>query len=367
MAQASQTPGAIRLDVGDPDFPTPVHILEAAARAALEGFTHYGPASGLPSLRALIAEKVTARNRFPCSPEQVVVTSGGCGALFLCFLVLLDPGDEILIPDPGWSHYVPMALAVSAAPVRYRLDRAAGFQPDLDGLERRAGPRTRAVVINSPANPTGAVLSRDALAGVLDLAARRGLWVVADECYDELVLDGEHVSAAAVGERERVVTVFSLSKTYAMTGWRVGYAVAPPGLARLLALAQEPVLSCPSTVAQKAAEAALAGPQYVVGEMREAYRRRRDLVLAALDDRGLSYARPRAAFYTMVDVERGGLSPQDFARRLLAEKRVAVVPGSAFGPGGEGMVRLSLTTSEELLAEAVARLAEEIASLTRAA
>lgn len=203
MARASEIPDALRLDIGDPDFPTPAHIVEAPVRGAAEGFTHYGLASGLPSLRALIADKVAARNRLPCSPEQVVVTTGACGALFLRFLVLLDPGDEILIPDPGWSHYVPMALAVSAAPVRYRLDRAAGFQPDLDELERRTGPRTRAVVINSPANPTGAVLSRDALEGVLDLAARRGLWVVADECYDELVLDGEHVSAAAVGERER--------------------------------------------------------------------------------------------------------------------------------------------------------------------
>ncbi len=367
MALASQVGDAIRLDIGDPDFPTPAHVVEAALRAASQGFTHYGPSAGLPSLRALLAEKVRARNRLPCLPEQVVVTSGGCGALFLSFLALLDPGEEVLVPDPGWSHYVPMAVAVGARPVHYPLDRASGFQPDPDALRRLMGRKARAIVVNSPANPTGSLLSPESLARVLELASERGVWIISDECYEELVLEGEHVSAAGVGHYDRVVTVFSFSKTYAMTGWRVGYAVAPPEVAQALAHLQEPVLSCPSTVAQKAAEAALQGPQDVVLAMREAYRRRRDALLAALDGRGVAYERPRGTFYAMVDVARGGLPSQELARRLLAEERVAVVPGSAFGPGGEGMVRVALTAPEERLREAADRIARMLDSLAEAA
>jgi aspartate aminotransferase len=363
MELAARTEGAVRLDVGDPDFDTPAHIVEAAARAAAEGFTHYGPSAGLPSLRALIAEKVALRNGFSCSPGEVVVTSGGCGAFFVTFLALLDAGDEVLVPDPGWSHYVPMALAIGAVPVGYPLDAASGFEPRADDVERLVGPRTRAVVLNSPGNPTGAVLSRERIAAVLDVAARHGLWVVSDECYDELVLEGEHVSAAAVAEAERIVSIFTFSKTYAMTGWRIGYAVAPAALATLLALAQEPVVSCPSTVAQKAAEAALTGPREPVEEMRRAYRRRRDLALAALEAHSIPHVRPKGAFYAMVDVTASGLRSVDFARRLLAEDGVAVVPGSAFGSVGEGMVRVSLAAPDDAVATGVERLA---AALERA-
>lgn len=196
MARAAQAPGAIRLDIGDPDFPTPAHVVDAACRAAAAGDTHYGPAQGLPSLRALIAEKVASRNGFSCREDQVVVTAGGCGALFLCFLALLDPGDTVLVPDPGWSHYVPMAFAVGALPVRYPLERGEGFQPDLEALEALIDARTRAIVINSPANPTGALLERQTLLQLVEMADKNDVWLVSDECYDELVLEGEHVSAA---------------------------------------------------------------------------------------------------------------------------------------------------------------------------
>jgi aspartate/methionine/tyrosine aminotransferase len=357
MDLALGTAGALRLDVGDPDFPTPAHIAAAAARAAADGFTHYGPSAGLGSLRELAAAKVEERNGFACSPDQVVVTTGGCGALFATFLALLDPGDEVLIPDPGWTHYVPMARAVSAVPMPYRLERAEGFEPDFDALRKRIGKRSRLIVINSPGNPTGAVFSRETVVSVLELAQKYGLWVVADECYDELVLEGAHVSARAVGDAEHVVSVFSFSKTYAMTGWRVGYLVAPRALAPVLAHVQEPVVSCPSTVAQKAAEAALAGPQEPVAWMRAAYRRRRDIALERLGSYGISCVRPRGAFYVMVDVSNAAEPSESFARRLLEERRVAVVPGSAFGEGGEGMVRVSLAASDDAVETGVERLA----------
>ena len=360
MELALANPGAIRLDVGDPDFDTPAHIIEATARAAREGFTHYGPSSGLLSVRELAAAKVAAVNGIDCLPEQVVVTVGGSGAIFATLLALLDPGEEVLLPDPAWPNYLALAGAAGVVPVRYALDARRGFEPDVEELERRIGPRTRAIVVNSPGNPTGAVFSRPALAALLETAARRGLWVVSDECYDELVLEGEHVSTAALGDSDRIVSVFSFSKTYAMTGWRLGYAVAPRTVAPLIALAQEAILSCPSTLAQKGAEAALTGPREPVETMRAAYRRRRDRALDLLDAHRVRYVRPRGAFYLMVDVVQAGVASRDFARRLLLEEGVAVVPGSAFGPAGEGMVRVSLAASEESLATGLERLARAL-------
>lgn len=367
MELALRTEGAVRLDIGDPDFDTPAHIVEAAARAAHEGFTHYGPASGLPTLRDYVAVKVERVNGIECSPEQVVVTVGGAGAIFVTLLALLEPGDEVLVPDPGWPNYLSLAAAAGGVTVPYRLDATHGFEPDVEALEGRIGPRTKAIFVNSPGNPTGAVFSAPVLSALLEIAGRHGLWVVSDECYDELVLEGEHVSIATLGGSEHVVTVFSFSKTYAMTGWRVGYAVAPREVAPLIALAQEGVVSCPSTVAQKGAEAALLGPREPVEAMRAAYRSRRDLALARLDAYGIPYGRPRGAFYLMVDVTRSQEPSRDFAMRLLLDERVAVVPGSAFGPAGEGMVRLSLAASEPSIATGIDRLADALERAPKAA
>jgi len=354
MALALELPDAIRLEIGDPDFATPAHIVDAAAEAARAGFTHYGPSAGLPTLRALIAGKVASRTGVACAPEQVVVTTGACGALHASLHALLDPGDEVLVPDPGWTTLVPMAVSAGVEPVPYRLDPARGFALDADAVAARIGPRTRAIVVNSPGNPTGAVASRAELERVLELARAHDLWVVSDECYEDLVFEGEHVSPAALGDPDRVIAVYSFSKSYAMTGWRVGYAVAPAEVAPLLAEAQEPVVSSASTVSQKAAEAALTGPQDVVAEMRDVYRRRRDAALARLDAAGVGYVRPGGAFYLMVDVARAG---DAFAHRLLLERRVAVVPGAAFGDAGRGFVRISLAAPDDALDAGLDRLA----------
>ena len=367
MELALQLRDVVRLEIGDPDFPTPPHIVEAAARASREGFTHYSPGAGLAGLRELIAEKVRSRNGLACATDQVVVTTGACGGLYSTFLALLDAGDEVLVPDPGWTTLVPMALAAGATPVPYSLDRSRAFALDVDAIAERIGGRTRAVVVNSPGNPTGAVLPRATFEALLALVERHDLWLVSDECYEDIVFEQEHVSPASLDDSGRVVSVFSFSKSYAMTGWRVGYVVSRPDVARALVKAQEPVVSCASTISQKAAEAALLGPRDVVIEMRDAYRRRRDVALDRLDAAGVGYARPGGAFYVMVDVSSAGDSSASFALRLLREHRVAVVPGSAFGANGEGTVRVSLAAAPETIALGLERLTGALRGTSTAA
>jgi len=364
LALARAVPDVLNLGVGDPNFVTPSHIIEAAAQAARDGFTKYPPSEGFASLRQLLAAKVKTRNGLDVTEEHVVVTSGGTGGLFTSLLVLADPGDEILLPDPGWANYPPMAHVLSARPVFYPLDPGRGWAPDLDALASRVTARSKVIVLTSPGNPTGGVHHAEDLTGVLELARRRDIWVISDESYDEIVFEGTHVSAAALGDADRVLTVFTLSKTYAMTGWRLGYVVAPPAVAASLGKAQEPVVGSTSSIAQKAGEAALTGPQDCVREMCDAYRTRRDLAAAVLDGADVGYVRPRGAFYLMVDVSAAGDSVT-FARTLLEREHVSVVPGSAFGPNGEGWVRVSLCIDPDVLSEGLRRLAHVVAGCSR--
>ena len=348
-ARASAIPGAINLALGDPDFVTPAHIVDAARDAALAGFTKYTLPAGLSSLREHLAEKLHRRNGLERSPAEIVVTAGACGALFTTMLALLEPGDEVLLPDPGWPNYPPIVEAVGCRVAYYPLDLRAGGLPDLGALEARITPAARAIVVNSPGNPTGAVFDPRPL---LEVADRHRLLVVSDEAYEDVVFEGEHTSLAG----DRVVSIFSFSKSYAMTGWRVGYAVAPDAdVAARIARAQEAVTWSVSSVSQKAAEAALLGPQECVAEMCDAYRARRDAALARLDAARVDYVRPSGAFYLMVDVSSAG-DDVDFAWRLLEEEHVAVVPGKAFGPTGAGYVRLSLSVAPDALAEGIERM-----------
>ena len=343
---AREVPDVIRLEVGDPDFITPAHIIEAAARAALEGYTGYPPSAGYPRLRELIAEKVTRRNHLPTTADQVVVTTGGGGGLFTTFLALLNPGDEVLVSDPVWSGYPAQIHLQNGVVTRFPLDRQSGFGLDPDAIERSITPRTKVLVINSPCNPTGAVYRAAELKRVVEIAERHDLWVISDECYDEIILEGEAVSLATLGARDRIITVFTFSKTYAMTGWRIGYVVTTPELAAVIGKIQEPVVASASSLSQKGAEAALLGPQDVVGKMVDSYRERRDLAMELLDGEGIGYVRPHGAFYLMVDTSPAGDS-LEFAQNLLREEHVGTVPGSAFGPGSEGMVRVSLASSKK--------------------
>jgi aspartate aminotransferase len=362
---AAATPGAIRLEVGQPDFRTPDHIVAAARRALDEGWHGYTPTAGLPSLRERLAGKLRRVNGIDVGPDGIVCGVGGVGVIAAAMAALLDPDDEVLLPDPGWPNYRLMLAAVHARAVRYPCPAALGFLPDLDRLEALITPRTRVLLVNSPNNPSGRVYPPEVMSGLGEVAGRHGLWVVSDECYDQIVFDGP---GAAPGMRahaggERVVSCFTFSKTYAMTGWRLGYAVAPPVVLDSMVKAIEGSASGTTTFVQKAAEAALDGPQDCVAEMVGAYRRRRDLAVDLLREAGLLTTAPEGAFYIMADVSASGLESRDFAKRLLAERQVAVAPAAAFGAVAAGAVRISLASSDEDLREGVGRLCELVTEL----
>lgn len=358
MDLAAGRPDVLHLEVGEPGFPTPPHVVEAAARAAADGYTKYTPNRGLPSLREAIRVKLAERNRIDAPVEDVIVTTGGVTAIWETLVVLVEPGQLVLIPDLAWPNYAMMATALGARIGLYPLVRACGFEPDLDALAALARRRdAKVVVVNSPGNPTGSVWSRETLERVLELACANDLYLLSDEVYDELVLRGEHWSPASAGENGRVVAVYSVSKTYAMTGWRIGYLVAPPEIAALVAKVQEPIVGCASSVAQKAAEAALTGPQDCVAEMRAAYRARRDAAVRALRRARMLGSEPDGAFYVLADVVDAVEDTAAFAQGLVAEHGVAVAPGVAFGPGGSGFLRLSYGAADsDALAGAVERM-----------
>jgi aspartate aminotransferase len=350
--------GVLHLEVGEPDFPTPAHIVEAGARAVRDGHTKYTANAGVQSLREAIAGRLAARNGIVAGPDAVVVTHGAVNALLTSLMVLVEPGDGVLVPDPGWPNYQMMATMLGAEAISYPLDREAGYEPDLGRLaELAARPGAKVLLVNSPGNPTGAVWSRETLREVVEIARDHGLYVLSDEVYEEIVFEGEHVSPARFDEDGRVLTVSAVSKTYAMTGWRIGWVATTPELAGLVAKTQEAIVACPNAMAQLAAEAAITGPQECVAEMRETYWRRRDAAVAGLGAAGLLVTEPRGAFYILADVSAATRDTTAFARSLVIDHGVAVAPGSTFGPGATELVRLSLASSTEVIEEGIARLA----------
>ena len=350
-------PGAIHLEMGEPDFPTPPHIIEAASIAAEKGHTKYTANAGIPELREAAAAKVRDRNGIEATMGQVVVTPGAIAALYGVMLALCDPGDQVLLPDPGWPNHGMICDLQGLVAARYPLPGGSEIERLPDVVEPLIKERTKVLLINSPSNPTGEVIPAETLDRLLELADRNDLWVVSDEVYDEIVFDGRSApSAAARSQSERVVSVFSFSKTYSMTGWRVGYAVAPTATAHHVIKTQEPITACVNAPAQMAALAALEGPQECVIEMRTAYERRRDEVTALLDRSGARYVHPDGAFYIWIDISAAGMSSGEFATRLLREKGVAVTPGVAFGPRSDSHVRVSLAAAMDQLREGVSRL-----------
>jgi len=350
------------LEVGEPSFTTPDHVIDAAMNAARAGFTKYGPNGGLVSLRELLAAKIAKVDGFEVDPDQVVVTPGGMNALSSTFMALIDPGDEVLIPTPGFPNMDQMVSLFGGVPVFYPLSADNGFLPDLAMLEKAVTAKTHLLFINTPSNPTGAVFPSGLMEGLADLCQRHDLWLLSDEVYDELILDEGigHTAAGRFDTDGRVVTVYSFSKVYAMTGWRVGYAVAPAGVASTLRKLQEPLVSCPSTVSQKAAEAALTGPRRPFDEMLEAYRRRRLAAVAASSAAGLTVVRPQGTLYMLLDVSSWARPSLDFALSLLEHQGVSVAPGSVFGPAGEGWVRISLAAEDAEIVEGIERIAAHL-------
>ncbi len=349
----------LHLEFGEPDFPTPAHIV-AAAEASLEReHQGYGPANGIVSLREAIAARVARVNDIEAAPDQIVVTAGGTGALMASLLVTCAPGDEVLVPDPAWAGYDGMLASAGARKVYYPLQPEQDWQPDLAAMEALVSPRTRVLLVNSPSNPGGAVFPRQVMASLVAFARQHDLWLLSDECYDEMLFEGEHVSPAALDHVDggsRVLTVGSCSKTYAMTGWRIGWVVAPPGLAPALGVVAAAQLNNLPLFVQRAAETALTGPQACVAAMRDSYRQRRDLAVEILRARALLEYVPHGAFYLLVQVARDIEPPAErpfdgvaFAERLIRERAIAVAPGVAFGPRTARHMRVSLASDAETL------------------
>jgi len=357
--EAIRRPGTIRLDVGQPDFPTPQHVKDAGKRAIDENKTFYTHTQGLLSLREKLVDKLARVNGIKATPEAIACGPGGVGAIAAMLAAVVEHGDEVLLPDPGWPNYRMMLPWLGARAAYYPCPPSAGFQPDLEALERLITARTKVLVVNSPNNPTGAVYPAETIAAMVEIAQRNNLWLLSDECYDQIVLDGAWTSPARIAPGDpRIATAFTFSKTYAMTGWRLGYLTGSEELIDTVTKVLESSSSCTSTITQVAAEAALAGPQECVAEMVSAYRRRRDLVVEILQDAELLISRPNGAFYIMADVSPAGLPARELAFALLRERGVSVAPGTAFGQEAAGAVRISLASSDADLREGVSRLAE---------
>jgi aspartate aminotransferase len=357
--EALRTPGAIRLDVGQPNFPTPKHISEAGKRAIDENKTYYTHTQGLISLREKLVAKLERVNGIVVTPDRIACGPGGVGALAAVFGAVVEAGDEVLLPDPGWPNTRLMLTWTGARGVFYPCPAESGFQPDLDALAGLVTPRTKMLLINSPNNPTGAVYPAATIERLIEVAQRHNLWLISDECYDQIILDGSWTSPASLASDDpRIASVFTFSKSYSMTGWRIGYVAGSAELIDTATKVLESNSSCVSTISQVAAEAALDGPQDCVFEMVAAYRHRRNVVVDILREADMLINEPTGAFYCMADVSRARLHSRDFALRLLREKGVSVAPGSAFGEVAGRAVRISLASSGTDLREGVGRLAE---------
>ena len=353
----------IRLDIGEPDFPTPEHVVEEAERALREGLTHYGPTRGLQELREAICEHLSSL-KVDVRPDEVLVTPGASFALFLAFKIVLKPGDEVVIPTPTWFVYPELVRLAGGRCVFVRF--SPRYEPDVEALQEAIGPRTRAIVLNTPNNPTGHVLSRRDVKALAEVAIEHDLYVISDEVYKLITYDGvEHVSFGTVEElRERLLLVDALSKAYAMTGWRIGYLIAPGELCDRAEEVQRALVFCVPPFIQRAGVAALRGPQEPTKAMVEEYRARRDLALSILSELpGLRVARPQGAFYLFPDVSAFGLRGSELASRLEREAGVRVMPGELFGPGWGWHIRISFCRPREELVEGLGRV---VAFLKRA-
>lgn len=349
----------IPLHVGEPSFVPPAHVLEAARAAYASGDTHYVPNAGTAPLRQAAAEKITRLNHFATGPDQVIIAAGAAQALHLALSMTISAGDEVLIPDPGWPNYEMAIQLLQAVPVRYPLHATNEFLPDLDELASLVTERTRVLLVNTPSNPLGTVLSASDVEGLVRLAKRFDIWLLSDECYDALTFDVEHISPGRFDDDDRVLSAFSFSKTFAMTGLRVGYLAVPSRIAGEAAKLQEPLVSCVNAPAQAAATAALTGPQDAVLEMRNIYRERRDQAIGLLEDRSVPHLRPDGTFYLWIDVSlQSEGDVQGWALSLLRNQLVAVAPGSAFGSVGEGWARVSLATDTKILLEGISRICD---------
>jgi aspartate/methionine/tyrosine aminotransferase len=345
----------IHLEIGEPDFDTPSNVVEAAVSALHKGWTHYGPSAGLPDLRQAIAEEVSRTRGVECSSEEVVVVPGGKPIIFFSILALVDEGDEVIYPNPGFPIYESMInyIGARAVPIRLREDRDFGL--DINELSSLISDRTKLVIINSPQNPTGGVLSKQDIRAVADVIGDRNIMVLSDEIYSRLIFAGSHHSIMSVpGFKERTILLDGFSKTYAMTGWRMGYGVMRPDLATHITRLMTNSNSCTASFTQIAGVEALRGDQSSVEQMRAEFQKRRDVFVAGLNRiQGFSCRMPKGAFYVFPNIQKTGWKSKPLADALLEQAGVACLSGTSFGDFGEGYLRFSVANSLENLNHAL--------------
>ena len=364
---AQKMKGVISLGIGMPDFDTPSHIKEAAKKALDEGYTRYTPNAGFPDRREALSEKVKLVNGLDYSPDEVIVSDGGCtGSILLAMLTLVNPGEEVLISDPCFVVYEPVIRMVEAIPVFVPIKEESDFRMLPEVVEEKVTSKTKLIFLNSPCNPTGGVQLKEDVEGIAEIAKKHNLYVISDEVYEEMLYDdAKHYSIAAFKDmRNRTVTVNSFSKTYSMTGWRIGYAVADKTIIdQMVKLQQSTMVHAPS-ISQRAALAALKGPQDFVKMMVETFDKRRHFIVRRLNEiEGISCPVPKGAFYTFTNIKDTGKLSEDVAQFLIEEAGVATVPGTAFGENGEGYLRVSYARTIDQLEEACNRIEKAINKL----
>lgn len=366
---AQKYEGLVNLSIGEPDFDTPPHIIEAAFKAMKEGYTHYTVNAGFLEFRKAASEKLWKENCIEADPEkEIMATAGAMGGLSLAILTLIDPGDEVLIPNPGFPNYAAQVVLAGGKPVPYPLKEENNFHANADDIAERITPKTKAIIINSPSNPTGSVLKEKELKNIADVVLEHDLFLISDEAYESILYDGvKQISIASFPEmKERTVSIFTFSKTYAMTGWRIGFVVAPEEMMEVMLELQEHILVHPSSISQMAAIAALRGPKECVQKMLREYAERREIITKELNSMpGFTCLKPEGAFYAFPNIKKTSMSSTKIAMYLLEKAKVITVPGTAFGDCGEGYIRISYATSKEKIMEAMNRMRAALEKLSK--
>ncbi len=363
FALADKIDGVINLGIGQPDFDTPIHIRDAAKRGLDQGYTRYPPAAGFQDLREAVAKKVETENKLQADPDsEVFISVGAMQGIFNVMLHLVNQGDEVIVVDPGYDYYSQIRL-FGGVPVRVAVKEENRFKIDPEDVKKAITPKTKAIILNTPSNPTGAVFDRKILEQIAAICKAHEIMVISDEPYEHILFDGnEHVSIGSLeGMKDLTVSIYTLSKSYAMTGWRVGYVVANKAIIAEMEKLMEHMVSGVTAVAQRAALAAISGSQDCVRQMVERYAKRRELVYNGLNSiKGISCIKPESTFYAFPNISSFGMSSWDFAKYMVKKHKVAMVPGSIFGENGEGFVRISFATSSENLEKALKKIEQGI-------
>jgi len=356
----------ISFGIGEPDFITPDHVREAAKQAIEEGYTHYTPNAGFADLREALSQKLNDFNHIPVKSKEVLVTSGGTQALFSAFYVLLNPGDELIVPDPGFLVYGSQVILAGGNPVFLPIREENHFQIDPNELEKMITPKTKAILLNSPSNPTGMVINREILEKVAEIAKEHNLFIISDELYEDILFDGrKHFSIASLpGMKERTISIFGFSKSYAMTGWRIAYITCPEFLIQEMIKIQQNTAVCPNSVTQRAVLYGLQNPRETklsIDNMRESYQKRRDVIMNGFSEiDGFDCLSPEGAFYAFPNITKTGKNSEELSMYLLDECGVVTVPGNAFGQYGEGYLRFSFATSVDMIKKGMEKIKEVI-------